>query len=204
MESYIHSSDPGLLLGFHGCSIELRDNVLTGKTSLRASRNSWDWLGSGVYFWQNNYERAWDYACNPPKSVIIKSPAVIGAVFSLGNCLDPTDKKWLDLIRYSYDTVQKSFLITGRKMPINSNPIGDTLSRDRIIRKLDCAVIQNIHEEAATRKLPPFDSVRGVFFEGDLLYHNAGVYEKTHIQICVRNPNCIKGYFLPRRNVKWT
>ena len=27
---------------------------------------------------------------------------------------------------------------------------------------------------------------------------NAGFAEKNHIQICVCNPNCIKGYFLPR------
>jgi len=26
----------------------------------------------------------------------------------------------------------------------------------------------------------------------------AGFKEKNHIQICVRNRNCIKGYFLPR------
>lgn len=43
-----------------------------------------------------------------------------------------------------------------------------------------------------------FDSVRGVFFEGTELYPGAGFREKDHIQICIRNPNCIKGYFLPR------
>jgi len=43
-----------------------------------------------------------------------------------------------------------------------------------------------------------YDSVRGVFFEGEDLYPDAGFKEKNHIQICVRNRNCIKGYFLPR------
>jgi hypothetical protein len=43
-----------------------------------------------------------------------------------------------------------------------------------------------------------FDSVRGVFFEGEEVYPNASFREKDHIQICVRNPNCIKGFFLPR------
>ena len=43
-----------------------------------------------------------------------------------------------------------------------------------------------------------FDSVRGVFFEGDDLYENAGFKEKNHIQIA-KNPNCIKGYFIPRK-----
>lgn len=39
----------------------------------------------------------------------------------------------------------------------------------------------------------------GIYFcEGQELYPNAGFREKNHIQICVCNPNCIKGYFLPR------
>jgi hypothetical protein len=45
---------------------------------------------------------------------------------------------------------------------------------------------------------PSFDSVRGVFFEGEDLYQNAGFKSKNHIQIAIRNPNCIKGYFIPR------
>ena len=40
-----------------------------------------------------------------------------------------------------------------------------------------------------------FDSARGVFVEGEALYPNAGFNEKNHIQICIRNPNCIKGFF---------
>lgn len=34
-----------------------------------------------------------------------------------------------------------------------------------------------------------------MFTEGKPLYPGAGFHEKSHIQICVRNPNCIKGYF---------
>jgi len=41
-------------------------------------------------------------------------------------------------------------------------------------------------------------SVRGVFFEGKDIYKNAGFKEKNHIQIAIKNPNCIKGYFIPR------
>ena len=44
----------------------------------------------------------------------------------------------------------------------------------------------------------PFDSVRGTFEEGNEMYPGAGFREKTHTQVCVRNLNCIKGYFIPR------
>ena len=35
------------------------------------------------------------------------------------------------------------------------------------------------------------------------LYDGAGFLDKTHIQICIRNPNCIKGYFIPRKETDW-
>ena len=44
----------------------------------------------------------------------------------------------------------------------------------------------------------PFDSVRAAFFEGLPIYPGASFYEKTHIQICIINPECIKGFFLLR------
>jgi len=59
-------------------------------------------------------------------------------------------------------------------------------------------VIETLHEVRKEANLTPFDSVRGVFFEGDELYPGAGFKVKNHIQLCIRNPNCIKGYFLPR------
>ena len=43
-----------------------------------------------------------------------------------------------------------------------------------------------------------YDSVRGIFFEGGPIYPGSGILDKSHIQICVRNPNCIKGYFAPK------
>ena len=46
-----------------------------------------------------------------------------------------------------------------------------------------------------TKKKHRSNSVKGVFVEGDPIYETAGFYEKTHIQICVRNADCIKGVF---------
>lgn len=52
--------------------------------------------------------------------------------------------------------------------------------------------------EGRSDGVEPFDSARGLFSEGDYIYPDAGIKEKTHVQISVRNPNCIKGYFKPR------
>jgi hypothetical protein len=69
---------------------------------------------------------------------------------------------------------------------------------DLLLRELDCDVIETCHKIRTHIKLPSYDSVRGVFWEGAPLYENAGFREKNHTQLCIRNPNCIKGYFLPR------
>ena len=81
-------------------------------------------------------------------------------------------------------------------LPINKN-IGK--NTDLLIRELDCAVIERIHRFGEEMNTEEYDSVRGAFIEGKRIYPNSGFYEKTHIQICVRNPNCIKGYFAPKK-----
>ena len=54
----LYSTRPNLLLGFHGCDKQLAEDVVSGKTPLKASTNDYDWLGWGIYFWENNLERA--------------------------------------------------------------------------------------------------------------------------------------------------
>lgn len=46
--------------------------------------------------------------------------------------------------------------------------------------------------------IPYFDSVRGAFTEGVPAYPGTQFGDKNHIQVCVRNKKCIKGFFLPR------
>ena len=75
----------------------------------------------------------------------------------------------------------------GRKLPENA-PEG-------LLRGLDCAVIQMVHTIRSDRGDQPIDSVKGVFIEGRPVYEGSGFYEKTHIQIAVRSPDCIKGVF---------
>jgi len=79
------------------------------------------------------------------------------------------------------------------ELPRNEPPPG---TDENLLRKLDCYIIETIHK--LTSKDQQYDSVMSVFLEGDELYKNAGFRAKNHIQICIRNPNCIKGYFIPR------
>lgn len=162
--------------------------------------NVYDWLGHGRYFWENSPARALAYAQelqqHPERAnTRIEVPAVIGAVIDLGDCLDLTEMSMLRLLRLSYDYLEQAKADAGEKLPANRR--GKSNSDDLLLRQLDCAVIENLHDMLSGQRT--FDSVRGVFWEGDELYPNAGFREKNHIQLCIRNPNCIKGYFWPRQ-----
>jgi len=49
-------------------------------------------------------------------------------------------------------------------------------------------------QESDTRS-QPYTTVRAMFPEGSELYPGAGFRDKTHIQICVRDPEQILGVF---------
>lgn len=197
MKQRLYANRPNLTIGFHGCDQSVVDKVITGKENLLVSTNDYDWLGSGIYFWENNEERAYNWACELSKQSgsSIKSPAVIGAVIDLGYCFDLTDSTYLQELKDAYNFLVDYSKLTGQALPENKN-IGS--STDLLLRKLDCMVIQMAHKIKRKANKRPYDSVRGVFWEGKPLYPNAGFAEKNHIQICICNPNCIKGYFLPR------
>ena len=129
------------------------------------------------------------------KNANVKEPAVIGAIIDLGYCFDLTDSFYLQELKTSYSVLQKLYADNDISLPQNET-IGK--STDLLLRKLDCAVVQMAKGINAKANAHPYDSVKGVFWEGHELYPNAGFREKNHIQICVCNPNCIKGYFLPR------
>jgi hypothetical protein len=196
----MYPAKPGLLIGFHGCEQTIRDEIIAGKRAMYPSKNRHDWLGSGIYFWENNYARAMDFATNPPGKKKFNAPSVLGAVIDLQFCLDLLDSAWLERVKFSYHSLSISAETIGLELPHNKVVKN---SNDLLIRELDCAVIEYLHLMRIERGLKPFDSVRGVFIEGQELYPGAGFHDKNHIQICVRNPNCIKGFFLPRDEVKW-
>lgn len=193
----LYSRRSNLVIGFHGCDLSVARKVVTGEEDLLASTNDYDWLGNGIYFWENNEARALQWAQELAKrsGSSVKTPAIIGAVIDLGYCLDLTDSQCLEELKIGYETLVTLSKEAGIPMPKNAN-LGT--STDLLLRKLDCAVIETMHKLNKAANKRAYDSVKGVFWEGERLYPNAGFAEKNHIQICVCNPNCIKGYFLPR------
>jgi hypothetical protein len=58
----MYSKIPNLTIGFHGCDISIYKKVLHDNRKLTPSKNEYDWLGNGIYFWEYNYHRAYEFA----------------------------------------------------------------------------------------------------------------------------------------------
>ncbi len=56
-------------------------------------------------------------------------------------------------------------------------------------------MIEMLHELRRQAGLDSYDTVFGVFDEGAAAYPGAGFKEKTHMQLAVRNPDVVIGYF---------
>lgn len=189
---------PSWVLGFHGTYEDIVQKALNDpKSHLRMSDNKYDWLGKGVYFWENDPVRAAQFIQEKMERerVTDRQPAVIGAVIDLGLCLNLFDQPALQELAEAHKQLQLDMAVLGLKMPENKGK-----DQDRMLRFLDRAVIENVHELRAgsMTPIPSYQTVRSGFHEGPEAYTGAWFKAKNHIQICVRDPACIKGFFLPR------
>jgi virulence-associated protein VapD len=192
----MYSSLPHFVIAFHGCDKSVANKVVSRTNPhLISSKNKYDWLGHGIYFWEQNYHRALDFATQikdhpehrPIGSRPIKTPSAVGAVIDLGKCLNLLDENYIDYVKKVYLDIKDVSRELGWNLPKN---IGAA-------RYLDCYVMNMVNTYTATIGEKKFDSVRGMFPEGSPLYKKSGFLNKSHIQICIINPNCIKGYFHP-------
>lgn len=184
-----------LVIGYHGCDARVRDRVIAGKTELGASHNDYDWLGNGIYFWEHGPRRAMEWAKDQQCRGKIENPAVLGAVLHLGQCFDLLDAKYTGVLTKSYPQFCRFLESAGKSLPQNEK-IHEN-DQDKLLRKLDCAVINWTIGQLESQTKTTFHSVRGMFQEGGKVYPESGIQQRSHIQIAVRDVGCVLGYFLP-------
>lgn len=183
-----------LVLGYHGCDLPIARKIVAGQIQQRPSRNEYDWLGSGLYFWEDSQARALRWAQEQSRSQQgrIKTPAILGAIIDLGNCLNLIDAEHLGLVKAAHEAYLEFCRNSGLEPAQNRG-------KDMGSRKLDRAVFETLHHLRKQKSEQQFDTVRAFFVEGEPLYENAGLRSLDHVQICVRDPQKIIGYFLPRQ-----
>ena len=96
-----------------------------------------------------------------------------------------------------YSKYAEDMASQGKVLPRNFDAKTDA-NKDKLVRNLDCSVIEYLLNYDG---MPYYDTVRGAFEEGGPAFPGAAIKKKTHIQISVRNDDCIKGFFLPRKPV---
>lgn len=209
----IYRNRPNLTIGFHGCDEEVRNELVNNPNYVKKSQETFDWLGNGFYVWENNFQRALQWAKDKKARKSLNIPSVIGVVYLLDYCLDFTDAEFINILREYYDLLKTDLKISGKPLPKNRDLPNDQY-KDLILRELDCAVIEYFHQRIEEKieqnrrnfgfsDLRSFDTVRGVFTEGGPAFEGAGIQSKSHIQVCIRNLNCIKGFFIPREATKF-
>jgi hypothetical protein len=189
------------VLGYHGCDREIGLRAINGEIALIQSHQSYDWLGPGAYFWESDPRRALEWAQEKAKRNRDFDPFVIGAVIDLRHCLDLLSREDLEILRAAYHSLQS--LHERMKLPMPENVgVKGRPAADRPLRYLDCEVVNHLHalmeQQQGDGATPPYDSARGLFTEGEALFPGSGFMSRTHVQIAIRNMDCIKGLFLPR------
>lgn len=176
------------VLAYHGCDKSVAEDLLGG-ADFKVSRNGYDWLGPGTYFWEANPQRGLDFARQlaARKNSSVQEAAVVGAAIDLGLCLNLTSQAGIQQVQDAYAQLTQLAQSTGMALPKNSP--------DQLQRNLDCRVIEWLHQVRADTGAEAIDTIRGVFVEGGPIFPHSGIYEKTHIQIAVCNPDCIQGVF---------
>jgi hypothetical protein len=182
----------GLVIGYHGCDADVADAVVNRRLQFQPSRNDYDWLGHGIYFWQDDPQCAWDWALkqSQTKGGHIRKPAVLGATIDVGNCFVAARADHIGMLRSAHERLQIYYESLGLDLPRN-------VGRGWANRKLVCLVFEFMHRQLAEATLPAFDTVLAYFPEGKALYPGAAIRHQDHVQICVRSPASVIGWFMP-------
>jgi hypothetical protein len=150
--------------------------MLVLSEGFKVSKNSYDWLGDGVYFWQDAPRRAAEWA----RSLHGGDIAVIGASIEpreFINLLDTDWMGWLAEVHDQYVTEQKS---AGNPLPIQ---VGGAHRLDRAVINFGVEIL-----EADGIKV---GGVIGAFSEGRPVFPNSTLFDLGHVQIAVRDLSLI-------------
>jgi hypothetical protein len=161
-------------IGFHGTSVEAAQRILSA--GFEVSRNEYDWLGDGAYFFQDAPVRAMEWA----RQRFGSEAAVVGAEIDLDGCIDLLDVHWREQVKLAYTRYSAIFEREGKPLP----------RQTRGVHRLDRGVINYLVAALVDRGLR-VTSVRAAFGEGEPLFAGSALLDRSHVQIAVRDPSAV-------------
>jgi len=164
----------GIVIGYHGTRLNYVEKIL--RDGFNLSKNEYDWLGDGVYFFQDGYllAKEWSYKLHKENGV------VMGAKINLESCMDLVDSGWSKFLSAIHDELVNKIKDDNSVPPYQSKGA----------HRLDRAVI-NYAVASLEKSGHKISSVRAPFHEGDPLYPNSALFSKSHVQIVVRDVSII-------------
>jgi hypothetical protein len=184
MTSSKDKSNDICVYGYHGTSRSRAEKIIA--EGFHPSTNGYDWLGTGVYFWQDAPNHALHWA----RKMSRQEPAVIKSKLRLDStCLDLLDMADIDNPDFwtdSYNRFREMYLRTGESLPIQNPDIPGK-------RYLDCAFFDYIRTAFdRDSESESIGMIRSAFVEGNRIFPNSAICDKTHVQISVMNLDLIE------------
>jgi hypothetical protein len=161
-------------IGYHGTSVERAERILV--SGFQASRNDYDWLGDGVYFFQDAPLRAWEWATER----FAGDAAVVGAEIDLAGCVDLLDIAWERPIANAHERFLRYLAQTGADVP------RQTRGAHRLDRRVLNYLVTNANLDGLEIR-----TIRGVFAEGPPIFPGSALLIRAHVQIAVRDTAAI-------------
>ena len=174
-----------VVTGFHGTRLNHVESILRGGFIL--SKNDYDWLGDGVYFFQDGFQLAKHWS----EKFYGDNGVVIGATIELDDCMDLVDSRWADFLKNAHRELFAKLEADDMLPPRQSTGA----------HRLDRAVI-NYAAASLEKRGHNVRAVRAPFHEGYPLYPNSALFTKSHIQIAVRDISLIKKVWLEVGNLR--
>jgi hypothetical protein len=175
--------------GYHGTSAERAGAIM--QNGFKLSRNDYDWLGSGVYFWQDAPLRAWDWAKkNHEHPAVIRSSIVMEEEKSI----DLLDIGWFEILSEQYSKFVEYLKYEKRSLP--PQPI--TSKRHLLDREFLDYVCETLGKAGSDQ----IHVIRAAFTEGNPIFNNSAIFNLSHVQIAVKNTQIIESSEIIKRRIE--
>ncbi len=165
-------------IGYHGTTLSAAQSIVTD--GFLPSNSPWEWLGHGIYFWQDAPNRAREWARDWHARKGYEGPiAVVAARIDLHAFVDLLDQVDMDLVS-AY----------ARKFEIRMAQLGSRLKNKYPVHRLDCAIFNFLTNVLSSRGRA-VRGYRAACVEGKAITTDSPIYDRSHLQLAVIDQDAI-------------
>lgn len=174
-------------IGYHGTTQDKAEEILA-RQKFDISTNDYDWLGRGTYFWQSAPVRAWAWALAKAKRNGF-DPAVLSVEIQIRDCLDLLDITYWKFLKTIAPSCTSSGVSQVGFIEAITNPTVTGKKFNFADRLLIDQAVASLQKQTGTR----ITSVRAAFPEDNPIHTTSWLFERSHVQIAVRDPSVLTG-----------